>query len=142
MAYPPQPCHRSLMERKNLLIVEDDELLRLSLKRILTREDNYKVFSVRTGEEALKIIEEESLDLILLDLKLPGIHGLEVLRQVRTFDKDVPVIIMSSYLDFEAKDKAMMMGVQEFLEKPFDIKDMKLKIQKVFSAFTVTAGKP
>jgi YesN/AraC family two-component response regulator len=72
------------------------------------------------GEEALKYIRENSVQLVLLDLKMPGLSGMETLREIRKTNKDVDVIIVTAYGSLENVQEALACGVKDFITKPFD----------------------
>jgi len=76
------------------------------------------------GEEALKYIRENSVQLILLDLKMPGLSGLETLREIRKTNKDVDVIIVTAYGSLENVQEALACGVKDFIAKPFDASEI------------------
>ena len=85
------------MYRHRILIVDDDKLLQKPLKQILA--DKYDVSTAWSGEEALEIIKETPVDLVLLDIRLPGIDGIETLTAIRERDKKVLVIMMTAFED-------------------------------------------
>jgi DNA-binding NtrC family response regulator len=101
-----------------ILIVDDELGVRESLRMILKY--SYHIQMAKGGEEALKYIRENSVQLILLDLKMPGLSGLETLREIRKTNKDVDVIIVTAYGSLENVQEALACGVKDFIAKPFD----------------------
>src|SRR5262249_11240646 len=103
---------------KTVLIVDDDEGMRDTLTAILKRD--YRVLRVASGEAALPILNREDVDLMLLDIKLPGISGLEVLRIVKENYSLVEVIMISALKEIEVAVQAMKNGAFHFINKEFD----------------------
>ncbi len=117
------------MAKARILVVDDEKLIRWSLKENLEKE-NYEVYTASTGEEALALIHEELPDLILQDIKLPGISGLEILEEVKKLREESLVIMMTAYGDVNTSVKAMKLGAYDFVEKPFVFDKLKLTIAK------------
>src|SRR6202158_851879 len=103
---------------KTVLIVDDDEGMRDTLTAILKRE--YRVLRVGTGEAALPVLNREDVDLILLDVRLPGISGFEVLRIVKENYSLVEVIMISAIQEIETAVQAIKHGAYHFVTKDFD----------------------
>ena len=102
-----------------MLIVDDEELYRRALERILTRV-GHNVITARDATEALVAIAEHSIDLVLSDIQMPGINGLELVRQIREIDPDLPCIVITGYGSAEQSVEALRAGAFWYLEKPFD----------------------
>ncbi|MBI2876247.1 MAG: sigma-54-dependent Fis family transcriptional regulator [Candidatus Tectomicrobia bacterium] len=117
------------MWKGNVLIVDDEDLVRWSLEKGLGKE-GYHVLLADTGELALKKLEEEPIDLILLDIRLPGISGMEVLQRIRENNSDLLVIMMTSYGDVEMAVNAMKWGAYDYVNKPFNLEDVRLSVRK------------
>ncbi|MFC1531762.1 response regulator [Thermodesulfobacteriota bacterium] len=102
------------------ILVIDDELDMLMLLRMII-EDNtpYIVETTNNPSEGLKMVTEENYDLVITDLKMPGMDGLEVFEELREVRPDIPVIIITAYGSPEAADEALNKGVSEFITKPF-----------------------
>src|SRR5881397_583269 len=103
---------------KTVLIVDDDEGMRDTLTAILKRE--YRVLKVATGEAALPVLSREEVDLMLLDVRLPGISGFEVLRIVKENYSLVEVLMISAITDIETAVQAMKHGAYHYINKDFD----------------------
>lgn len=110
--YGAHPVRRSL-------IVDDD---RLTNRLLQVRLSNlgYDVLSAASGEEALDVLDREDVDLLFLDVSMPGIGGLEVLERVRATGSDVAVIMMTSYGTEEVAAEALRRGADDYLHKPFE----------------------
>ncbi len=117
------------MAKARILVVDDEKLIRWSLKENLEKE-NYEVYTAGSGEEALALIHEELPDLILQDIKLPGVSGLEILEEVKKLREESLVIMMTAYGDVNTSVKAMKLGAYDFVEKPFVFDKLKLTIAK------------
>lgn len=100
-----------------ILIVDDEKEIRNSLSGVL-EDGGYSPVTASDGEEALKIVREDGVKLILLDIMLPDIDGVEVLRQVKEMEPDVPVIMISGNATIERAVESMKLGAHEFIEKP------------------------
>ena len=113
----------------SILIVDDEALTLRTMGRAL-RDEGYEVLPVGSGEEALKMIAEEKPDLALLDVVLPGINGIEVLRQAKKISPAMIVVMMSAYHMVDRAVEAMKLGAYDYLIKPFHIADMVNTIQR------------
>jgi DNA-binding NtrC family response regulator len=115
--------------KSNILIVDDDEVMCRTLSDVL-KKMSYEVTSVQTGKDTLYTLQERAYDLILLDVRLPDVNGLEVLRQIRGIDSDPFVIVMTAYADVETAVTAMKTGAYDYINKPFEIDELKIVIKK------------
>ncbi|MGH8745976.1 MAG: response regulator [Burkholderiales bacterium] len=108
--------------RHRVLIVDDEEATRLLLARILSSELNVEVQLAGTCEEALRLAEEYAYDAILLDLLMPGIGGLEVLKEIRAHTPNMatPIIIVTVVSDSETREQCMSAGASIYLVKPVE----------------------
>ncbi len=116
------------MYRYKILIVDDDKLLQNSLNTILS--EKYDTLIAGSGEEALRLLPSHDTDLVLLDIRLPGINGIETLGRIREINKDVAVIMMTAYEDVKSVIRSMKMGAFDYLVKPLDIEELDLIIEK------------
>src|SRR5688572_19107901 len=109
--------------RKTLLIVDDDEGMRDTLTAMLRRE--YRVLRAATGEAGLQMMEKEDIDLMLLDVRLPGISGFEVLKIAKENYPYVEVIVISVIKELEVAIEAMRHGAYHFISKDFDLEGVR-----------------
>src|SRR5215510_31397 len=114
--------------RESILIVDDEAGVRSSLQGILT-DEGYAAESVDSGEAALKAVENRRFDLLLLDVWLPGMDGLETLSRIRTLDSELPVVVISGHGNIETAVKAVRMGAQDFVEKPLSLEKTLLAVK-------------
>ena len=112
------------MSDRSVLIVDDEKNIRLTLSLALEKL-NLPVDTAVNGEEALKKLAEKSYALMLLDLRMPGIDGMEVLRRVPEIRPEVKVVIITAWGSIEAAVEAMKLGAVDFLQKPFDAEDVR-----------------
>ncbi len=116
---------------QTLLIVDDDKSIRYSLKRML--EDQFYILTAQSGEEALDRFRENPPDLVLMDIKMSGRSGLDVLREMKMIDPKSLVILMTAYGTTETAIEAMKYGAFDYILKPFSIPKMKELIKKAIS---------
>ncbi|HOG16602.1 MAG: Transcriptional regulatory protein ZraR [Syntrophaceae bacterium PtaU1.Bin231] len=119
------------MQKHRMLIVEDDEKMRDGLRDIM-RKEGYAVDVAACGEDALSQIRKENYELILSDLKLPGIGGMDVLRAVKQYDADVTFIVITAYGTVDSAVLAMKSGAEDYVTKPFNIDHIRLVVRKAF----------
>jgi DNA-binding NtrC family response regulator len=127
------------MSSPAVLIVDDEKNIRLTLSSVLEAL-NISTDTASTGEEALQKLEEKSFKLVLLDLKLPGMDGLEVLRRVVDKYPDLLVIMITAYGSIEVAVEAMRIGAANFLQKPFDPNVVRDMVRRMLQA--PPAGRP
>jgi len=113
-----------------VLIVDDELIMRESLAAWLER-DGYNVESVASGEEALEKLKHTRFDIMLVDIKMEGMSGLEVLKQVTTNDPDVAVVMITAYGSIATAIEAMKSGAEDYLLKPFDPNELGMLIEKI-----------
>ena len=106
-----------------VLIIDDDPQLRLSFERLL-QEEGYQVSSAVSGEDGLKIVKNGAPDLVITDVRLPGMDGLETFKAIRSMDSRLPVIVMTAYGTTEMAIEATKLGAFDYVLKPFEIPDM------------------
>ncbi|OEU47435.1 MAG: histidine kinase [Desulfobacterales bacterium C00003060] len=102
------------------ILVVDDELDMLMLLRMII-EDNtdHEVETTNNPSEALKMVRENDFDLVISDLKMPGMNGMELYDEIKEINPDLPLIVVTAYGSLETADEAMKKGVADFLTKPF-----------------------
>jgi two-component system response regulator AtoC len=110
-----------------ILVIDDEKAIRWSLGEAL-KENSYGVLEADNGEKGLRLFRERSADLVLIDLRLPGESGLEVLSRIKDLDPSVPVIMMTAYGEVETAVDAMKKGAYDFVLKPFALEKLKITI--------------
>lgn len=119
-----------MVENKHtILIADDDEVMCQTLSDVL-KKMSYDVSSIQTGNDALSLLQNNVFDLILLDIRLPDINGLDILKKIREIDSDPFVIVMTAYADVQTAVTAMKAGAYDYINKPFEIDELKLTIKK------------
>jgi two-component system response regulator AtoC len=121
------------MSETRILVVDDEYLIRWTLQQNLEKE-GYEVILAETGEDALERVREEAPDLALLDIKLPGIDGYEVLEKALKIDEGIIPIMITAFDEVEKVVKAMRLGAFDYITKPFDFSKVYLSIQKALEA--------
>jgi two-component system, NtrC family, response regulator AtoC len=116
-----------------LLVVDDERLIRWSLEQTLAKA-GYAVSTASTGDAALAAVREDPPDVILLDLKLPDIDGLQVLRQIKELSPHLQVVIMTAYADVGTAVEAMKLGAYDYLPKPIDFENLAVTIRNALEA--------
>jgi UDP-3-O-acyl N-acetylglucosamine deacetylase len=111
------------MEKGRILIVDDQEEILSSLGGILS-DEGYEVLFARDGQEALHIVQTDSPDMVLLDIWIPGIDGMQTLRAIKRIDPGCSVIMMSGHATIETAVKAIKLGAFDYLEKPVNLEDV------------------
>jgi two-component system alkaline phosphatase synthesis response regulator PhoP len=114
--------------RARILIVEDDDAIREGLDLNLGLE-GHAVVAAADGEAALRALENEGFDLVLLDVMLPGRNGFEVLRAIRQRDKDLPVILLTARVDEADKILGLELGADDYVTKPFGLGELRARIR-------------
>ncbi len=112
-----------------ILIVDDEVVMQETLSDVL-RKKGYDIFSVGSGNGALSMLKKNVIDLILLDMRLPDIDGLEVLKKIKEFDTEILVIMMTAFSDVQTAVSAMKSGAYDYINKPFELEELKLLIEK------------
>lgn len=112
-----------------ILIVEDEKNMVWALTNAL-RQEGYQIDSVLRGDQAIETIERTNPDLVLLDIKLPGMDGITVLSTIRELGNDVPVVMMTAHGTLDTAIQAIKLGATDYLSKPFDLDEMKIIVQK------------
>jgi two-component system KDP operon response regulator KdpE len=118
------------MDKKNILVVDDDPaILRLLSTNLKAR--GYGVVTATNGEESLEVVQSNFVDLIVLDIMMPKVDGVEVCRRVREWS-DIPIIILSARGDEKDKVKCLELGADDYLTKPFGIAELMARIKTAF----------
>ena len=105
-------------QQKTVLAVDDEEISVEMLEHIFETQPIYRLLTAASGEQALKMLREECVDLVLLDLEMPGMNGLEVFKHIKEL-RGIPVVFMTATKDLATMEKAREMGVEDYITKPF-----------------------
>ncbi|WP_274310434.1 response regulator [Solibacillus daqui] len=120
------------MALKEILIVDDQSGIRLLLNEVFKKE-GYNTHLAANGLDALKIAETVTLNCVLLDMKIPGMDGLEILARLKRMQPNLPVIMMTAYIEQHMIDSATELGVTKYFAKPFNIFEMRDEVGKILA---------
>ncbi|WP_285846872.1 MULTISPECIES: response regulator [Bacillales] len=115
---------------KSLLIVDDQAGIRLLLNEVFTKE-GFEARLAANGAEALQLITEKEPDCVLLDMKMPGIDGVEVLKRLKKDWPQIPVIMMTAYGEVELTEEAIKNGAEKYFTKPFNIYEVRDAVKEI-----------
>jgi len=113
-----------------ILLLEDEYMLLTQIKSYLLHK-NHTVVSAEDGYEALNAVKKERFDLFLLDINTPNATGLQVLQSIRDTDKQTPIVMITADTDINTIDKAFRLGCSEYLKKPFALRELEIRIERV-----------
>ncbi|MDI6754531.1 MAG: response regulator [Thermodesulfobacteriota bacterium] len=119
-----------MAQQGSILIVDDEAGPRESLRMIL--KPIYKIYTAANGKEALVLIQKEKIDLVTLDLNMPGLTGVEVLKEIKKIKSDIEVIIITGYGTLKNAQEVIRYGAGDFISKPFNVADIVAIISKSF----------
>lgn len=122
--------------RHNILVVDDEEVIRAGCRQILSKID-CQVQEAQDGETALRMIAQEKFDVLILDLKMPGISGIEVLTAVRRVSPETAIIVITGYATVDSAVEAMKAGAADFLPKPFTPDTLRIIVRRVLENKTL-----
>lgn len=115
--------------KEKILIVDDQFGIRILLNEVFQKE-GYQTFQAANGIQALEIVTKNDPDLVLLDMKIPGMDGIEILKRMKVIDPDIRVIIMTAYGELDMIQEAKDLGAITHFAKPFDIDDIRAAVRK------------
>ena len=113
--------------KPTILICDDEEGIRESFKLIL--DEDYHLRFATNGPEALELLKSFTPDLMMLDIKMPKMHGMEILKQVKKLKPKLPVIIVTGYQSVEMAQEALKLGAADYIPKPFETKEILKAVQ-------------
>jgi len=119
--------------RKSILIVDDSANIRKLVRVIIKRVGDYEYYEAADGREGLEKALKHKVDLIVLDLIIPEMDGIELIRKIREY-KDVPIIILTSETTYEAVKQAKEAGADIFIGKPFEPKDLRESVKELIGS--------
>lgn len=114
---------------EKILIVDDNEYLRYTLTEVL-QDAGFSSFAVENGDKALEEIKSRVYDMVILDMKLPGMNGMEILARIKEINKNIPVIMLTAFGDIKSAVMAMKQGAKDYITKPFENDAMILTLKK------------
>ncbi len=121
-----------------VLVVDDEPDTRDGCQHILSRL-GYPVFTAARGEEALRILEGQPIAIVLLDLKMPGLNGMEALRRIRRLNESILIIVITGYATLETAVEAMKLGAYDFIAKPFEPDALRIVVRRAHEKLRLTA---
>ena len=120
---------------KKILVIDDETIVRTSCERTLTPE-GYEVISTSGGQEGIEYLQNQSFELVLLDLKMPDIDGMEILARINKEWSDTKVIMITGYSTVDTAVQALRYGAYNFIEKPFTPDSLLNAVKEVFDGST------
>jgi len=129
------------LKRYRILVADDEENIR-ELLSIALKEDNYDVEDVDNGEDAVKKVEAKDFDCVLLDVRMPKMDGMEAFQKIRQSKPNLPVIFLTAYGTSDLAIQAMKKGAYDYLTKPFDVEELKVKVKKAIELKELTENTP
>ena len=111
----------------NILVVEDDKKLRQLMAAVL-KKNGYNTFCAEDGEMALEMLDKEYIDLIISDIMMPNMDGYELTKSLRDANYNLPILMVSAKESFQDKQKGFMVGTDDYMVKPIDVKEMVLRV--------------
>ncbi|MGD8519884.1 MAG: response regulator [Desulfobacterales bacterium] len=117
-----------MLPKKSILIVDDDIAHRTMLRILL--DWNYEIFEADDGSVALEKIQGDTFDLVIMDIRMSNVSGLEALDAIKTLRPEIPVVMMTAYWSDQIADEARKKGAFDYLPKPFDLDDLRQTIER------------
>ena len=127
------------MEKPRQVLVVDDEPTICSLMNVFLTQRGYQVHIANTGVDALDLFRTALPDIVLLDISMPGMRGIDVLRQMKTINAACGVIMLSAYGDDETIQEAMDMGAYCYIQKPMELTDLNARLEELRHSLTENA---
>ncbi len=121
-----------MSEKRKVLVVDDEDALRTVLSGELTSE-GYDVGTAADGDDAISTLQKQTFDLILLDIKMPRMHGFEVLKFVKEKHPETKVVMLTGFADLKNAIESKKLGAEDFVSKPYDLVDLLTTIERVLS---------
>ncbi|MDP3039704.1 MAG: response regulator, partial [Deltaproteobacteria bacterium] len=123
-----------MSEKPRILVVDDEESHRIMLRAVL-KDEGYEVVEAADGSEAVRAVEQEPFDLVLLDVRMKTMDGIEALTEIRKISPLIPVLIMTAYASVKTAVEALKAGAFDYLTKPLDIEELKILIEKALELY-------
>jgi len=120
------------MDRRKKILLIDDNVNVLTVISDILKYSGFRVKTANTPQEALKLVSKESPDLVLIDLRMPDLDGIQLMYSIKERNPKIPVVIYSGYPSVETAKKAIKGGALDYIPKPFDVNELKLRITRIF----------
>ena len=128
------------MDQLRVLLIDDErDFLETLVKRL--RKRNLEVSGANSGEEALRVLRETPMDVVVLDVRMPGMDGIQVLREIKTINPLIQVIMLTGHASVEVAVEGMELGAFDYLMKPANLDELLYKIQDAYKAKTIQEQK-
>lgn len=121
------------MNNEKLILLIDDEVEMLKNRSLIIRKLGYKCVTLNDSREALKVIESEKPDLVLTDLKMPGLTGIDILKLVKKINQEIIVIVFTGYATIQSAVEAIKLGAFDYIAKPFTVEQLKFSIERALN---------
>ena len=117
------------IQKANILVVDDEKSMRDSMHMLLR--DDHNVHLAKTGKEAITVVKNHPVDLVLLDIRMPEIDGIEILKIIKSIDDNIEVIMVTAVIMVGKAVEAIRSGAYDYITKPFDIESLQEQVEKV-----------
>ena len=117
--------------KRDLLLADDDDLLRASLTDMLC-DDGYDVTQASDGNEAIEVVNRHRFDIAILDVRMPGASGIDVLEHIKERSRATKVVMLTAYADLATAMKVRRLGADEFIGKPYDYEELRIVLDRLF----------
>jgi two-component system response regulator PilR (NtrC family) len=131
---PAAPPEADRSPRPRILVVDDEPSMR-DMLRIVLRRDGYDVVVAANGREALELLERSAFDLLLSDIRMPDVTGVEVLRAAKELNRDIVAFMMTAYASTDTAVEAMRLGAVDYFTKPFSMDELRLKVRQHLESY-------
>lgn len=121
------------MQKPKILVVDDEDNVRKNLSAFILKKFNSDVGQAKDGKEALEKIKEQNFDLMLLDIKMPGISGIEVIKQAKISSPQTKILVVSGYDSNEVAKEALKAGAMDFVPKPYTAEAVAAKVKSLLT---------
>lgn len=122
-----------VLKKKKILIVDDQYGIRVLLDEVF-RKEGYETYQAANGKQALALAEENEPDLVILDMKIPGMDGLEILKRIKVLNQEIQVIMITAYGELDLIQEAMKLGALTHFTKPFDIDELRKMVENYITS--------
>jgi two-component system response regulator (stage 0 sporulation protein F) len=122
-----------VLKKKKILIVDDQYGIRVLLDEVF-RKEGYQTYQAANGKQALALAEQNEPDLVILDMKIPGMDGLEILKRIKVLNQEIQVIMITAYGELDLIQEAMKLGALTHFTKPFDIDELRKMVENYLTS--------